>query len=748
MTETKLPMKVPKNIQPPRGIIEETAPITELLKRAGEIKPKGIEKAAREGSYKILREWGFKKPEETLQHIESMSQSELDPENQKRFYKTTLPDLLKAIKDRPDKDEIFRRLNATGDIFEKAGRNPESNKIDFRFFRKLVDKHFLFSLIEDNPQAIEAVTDLSSINIAQNLSMNARFTCLLFLSSIAETPDYHHLLTAAGLKREPKDISFQSMNDQVNRDLLDAETRAKKQEGFSELSNRKQKTRVFEAQVDALRKFAHVGLARVGISFLRNLIDLPPDEDAMDEVQRKDAYDNMDFIHDEMANLSNVLLRKCLKISGPVVEAEYGKPGFWPNPVKYSEKYDKLLTDFYTNHDEGKKLSRVFSQDRLSILLQNYGQRFVEIDRKHAKGDSSYLADAKLLRDNLWNVGLNGDEREAVVKLYSESPDATSTPPDVLLVRSLRKAYRRLHVPAHYAILVAGAGGRRKEYPSFDYDIFDVYSDEGLTTLGRTNKRYFNALHKRIKNTIFAIDHDADFGFPTITPASTDKLFSHFQSNSAESRLEMYKNTELAYGAGSTSLAGEVIKGSHKVLYDPEERGFYAPLIYARRLLRHHMAEISKRDGNVKVSPGGIRDIHDAMWIYKINHGLIDLDDVPKTLDKMVELGDLDEKKHDQLRDSFKFLLNLRIRLDLHYGKNTKDLPGGLEYNRFIFTLGYKDTPGEGTAEERFQRDLEKHMKRVGKITDAFIKKQLGANGLKRSKELYDEYFNPYTLNT
>lgn len=112
---------------------------------------------------------------------------------------------------------------------------------------------------------------------------------------------------------------------------------------------------------------------------------------------------------------------------------------------------------------------------------------------------------------------------------------------------------------------------------------------------------------------------------------------------------------------------------------------------------RHKKSEHTEYslEPNVKISPGGLRDIQTVMWIARRKFGSVDFED-------LVEQKFLTRAESQLLREGRKFLWKIRFGLHLISGRNDDRLL--FEYQQELATMfGYED--GDQLAVEQFMQD-------------------------------------------
>jgi hypothetical protein len=284
------------------------------------------------------------------------------------------------------------------------------------------------------------------------------------------------------------------------------------------------------------------------------------------------------------------------------------------------------------------------------------------------------------------------------------------------------------------AIILGGANARR-EFPSFDFDVIGIYRDQGDTKGGRcgclSHVYFYNTLMDLIKMTLQSMDKNFDTKFQNICGLKSEMIDSddddlenisvgtldeyerHFWKNTARLHEDRISMMTLAHGAGDDSLTQDFMIMVDKAVLQPTADDLRAP---ADEVMRWYVKRnYSKSENNIKHSRGGLRDIHRIVWL----SGKRDNPrDIPYAL-KEVFRGN--PKAYDRIMISYNFLMNLRIRIDLYYGRNDKYLPTGKDRETFARSLGCS------SGEELVNR-CQEHMHAVTEVADAYFEQVLAEN--------------------
>jgi [glutamine synthetase] adenylyltransferase / [glutamine synthetase]-adenylyl-L-tyrosine phosphorylase len=119
-------------------------------------------------------------------------------------------------------------------------------------------------------------------------------------------------------------------------------------------------------------------------------------------------------------------------------------------------------------------------------------------------------------------------------------------------------------------------------------------------------------------------------------------------------------------------------------------------------------------DRQVKLGPGGLRDIEFAVQLLQLVHGRHDpglrSGSTLVALDRLTAAGFVGRADAAQLADAYRFLRLVEHRLQLANERRTHTIPAAEEARRWLArTLGYRDGP-EASALERFEADRRRHL--------------------------------------
>jgi glutamate-ammonia-ligase adenylyltransferase len=329
-----------------------------------------------------------------------------------------------------------------------------------------------------------------------------------------------------------------------------------------------------------------------------------------------------------------------------------------------------------------------------------------------------------------------------------------STLADVLLEKALTLADAELRrrfgapqttdghgrlVPARFAVIALGKlGGAELNYSS-DIDLLFLYDGEGETCPAGggasapgaplSNPQYFIRLAQRLlqliagvtrEGAVFRVDlrlrpGGGEGDLAISLPAALD----YYTRRAREWELQMLLKAR--HSTGDAALVREFLTGVEPHLF----RGglhFAAveAVLQAREQIDRKLDAAGRERLNVKLAPGGIRDIE---FLVQCLQRLFGRDDpwvraggTLVGLQKLYEKGYLAARDHQRLASAYQFLRLVEHRLQLEQGQQTHTLPESLEALELLARRCGVAPRGAATAAEEFSRRLEEHLRRVREI--------------------------------
>jgi hypothetical protein len=648
-----------------------------------------------------------------------------------------------------DLDESFSRLATIADFFDIAGRKVTVSRspISQAMLRK--DKYFLFEAICNNPKAFESLFNRRFIQIAAKFRYIAKYSCRLLLFTMFELPDLAQQVTEQTKRRSEiceeegevklyKDVKvpekrMRQMRYEIISGLREVSRRLSARADYQRMPPEEQAELLFQEQGVFLRKYSHLGLVRLACIYLREFIDLslvnkPNFEKEMFEAAQR----NMGLISDEMSNLSNALLENAYRIAKKRAEVSFGKPlkeFVCPESLEAAMPELDAANKVLGRQDDHlvrngirpiyKESKACFARIHELLLANKDDFSKVNLSEEGTKRDDINSG----LCDRIW-ASLSAQEQSSLNEAFANSKTTAA----VGLANYLFGIFRYMRT-SRLALLLGGANARR-EFPSFDYDCFFIYEAGGETTKGSTNQQYFEFLFDLLEKTITAMDHNFDCNFtPFRNKALTlQELFQYFEKGGLESYLHARAYSVLTFGAGDRSFADFAERRIYSFVYHPNTASILSYARYAEYrqtktanldFLTEPIFEVPKT--NIKFHSGGLRDVAYLYWIFKLQNNSQE-SNVSRILDQIAaKHGSEAAQLVDKLKESYEFIMNVRIRLDLFMGRNNKNLPEKDELERFAVSLGYHDGVSPNPA-GNFTRDLEMHRARITRHVKKLIK--------------------------
>jgi hypothetical protein len=302
----------------------------------------------------------------------------------------------------------------------------------------------------------------------------------------------------------------------------------------------------------------------------------------------------------------------------------------------------------------------------------------------------------------------------------------------------LSRLYGKPTCPA--AFLVGGANARR-EYPSFDYDAFILYEKEGFTDTSQypdattmTHQEYYKLLTKRIASRIQGLGGNFDSGFLPHDSLTYESEWAYSLDGYEKVLQVVDKHLELRLRMGLKFFCGDEAFGQHCLSWIEEKSEDSKQLMLstqASACLTQSKEKINHERVNIKLDAGGLRMLTRLSLICISAFSDQSLLTHDKLLAFLEHKNFLTKQETQAITASYELLIAIRVRLDMHYGRNDKYLPSGNELIAFAKSLGYRNTK-KMPADEQLLTDIDHAMQTIDRMTSAALEK-IG-------KHLQDEY--------
>jgi len=302
----------------------------------------------------------------------------------------------------------------------------------------------------------------------------------------------------------------------------------------------------------------------------------------------------------------------------------------------------------------------------------------------------------------------------------------------------------QMEAPARFAVVALGKlGGRELNYSS-DIDLMFLYSANGETSGPEkiTNKEFFKKVANQFTNLLstytasgvcYRVDlrlrPEGSLGDVCISLSGAQDYYS---KRARDWELQMLIKARVA--AGDERVGGALLD-------------FVEPCIYSTTLdfstietmsaTRERIAEkvarkrLKKHELDVKLAPGGIRDIEFLVQCLQRLHGVRETEvrhgGTLLALSHLFEKDLLSTTEYSRLVTAYEFLRNLEHRLQLEDDKQTHALPGNqIDLERLARRMPPRFEPHEtriGSAAQLLQ-ELNRHLENVHAIYDRIVHAQ------------------------
>lgn len=321
-----------------------------------------------------------------------------------------------------------------------------------------------------------------------------------------------------------------------------------------------------------------------------------------------------------------------------------------------------------------------------------------------------------------------------------------STLADVLLEKALAMADHELQrrhgapqttdargrlVPARFAVVSLGKlGGNELNYSS-DIDLLFLFAGEGETGAPEpsrrlTNTQYFIGLAQRFLQLIAGVTREGPVfrvdlrlrpgGGEGDLAISLPAALDYYERRAREWELQMLLKAR--HSAGDAALVREFLTGVEPNLYRGSMH-FAAvdAVLKAREQFDRKLDVAGDERLNVKLAPGGLRDIEFLVQCLQRLHGRDDpwvrAGGTLVGLQKLYEKGYLSPRDHQQLAAAYQSLRRVEHRLQLEQGQQTHMLPADTAALELVVRrCGVSARAGRPAAAE-FLRQLNQHLRHV-----------------------------------
>jgi [protein-PII] uridylyltransferase len=245
------------------------------------------------------------------------------------------------------------------------------------------------------------------------------------------------------------------------------------------------------------------------------------------------------------------------------------------------------------------------------------------------------------------------------------------------------------------AVVALGGYGRGELAPYSDLDILFLYPNHRALQTRR--------LVEQILRLLWDAGLTVGPSFRTVTDCvAASHADPHLQTALVSTRLL----------AGNGSIYDSLLQALEK---DRRKRAAaYVSAILRERTARYAKfgAAVCLQEPNVKESPGGIRDLHTALWVGHARYGC-------RTLDELRDHEIISESERKTARRAINFLWRVRYAAHLSTRRKTERLALDLQ-TVLAREAGYK--PGAYLlASERFMRDYYQHARELNQFSETVL---------------------------
>jgi len=284
----------------------------------------------------------------------------------------------------------------------------------------------------------------------------------------------------------------------------------------------------------------------------------------------------------------------------------------------------------------------------------------------------------------------------AVVEAYTASVDRLV----LFLFDSATERYTRRAVLLDHRCTVAAQGGygRYELNPASDIDLLVLYP-------WKVNP-YVETVAEVILYTLW--DAGLVVGHASRTPAGCARLAQRdLKVKTALLDARYLAGDEALYREFETKMESDVLKKNASGFYQEK-------LAESRERHRLHGDSVYLLEPHLKDGPGGLRDIHTAMWLAKVKYKV-------KTRRALVQKGVITEREEDAIAASQDFLFRVRNALHFATGAHQDRLSFDVQ-DRIAAELGFGE---EGTREAlvAFMRTYYEHAATVRRFSDTMIER-------------------------
>ena len=295
------------------------------------------------------------------------------------------------------------------------------------------------------------------------------------------------------------------------------------------------------------------------------------------------------------------------------------------------------------------------------------------------------------------------------------------------------RAQVKHEAPSAFAVLSLGKlGGNEVNYSS-DIDLLFLYRSAGQMENGLTHKEFFGDLARDITARITAGGEDGRVfrvdlrlrpeGRQGEAAHSLAQALEYYRTRAREWELQAL--VKARHTAGDAALAREFLQEVQPQVYRSGKEGLEAQAAAldsvrnARRMMDEELRRRTSRALDVKLSPGGIRDIEFLVQCLQRLHGGEDpwlrSSSTLFALQKLADKGWLSNQDRGTLSKAYHFLRTVEHRLQMDRDRQLHRLPESQpELDLLARRAGMTGDAGE--AGPALMKELQRHMHQVSEI--------------------------------
>jgi [protein-PII] uridylyltransferase len=251
----------------------------------------------------------------------------------------------------------------------------------------------------------------------------------------------------------------------------------------------------------------------------------------------------------------------------------------------------------------------------------------------------------------------------------------------------------------NFAIVALGGYGRQELSPQSDIDVLFLY--QGRKDADRAAK-LSEAILYLLWDAGFSVGHSVRSLGECISIAKEDII----------SRNSMIDARPLW---GSSDLFEMLAERLDEEVFEKQKRTLLDEQMVERQARFNKFGDAAcLQEPNVKETAGGLRDLHELLWMSRTAHGT-------SSLKELAARGVLPERDAKAIKAAYDFLLH--VRNEIHFLTNRKSDLLSLDLQQQIArNLRYEDTP-EQQASELFMRDYYLHARRLHRLCESHIQR-------------------------